>query len=137
MKTNIRQDFIDSQNLLRDLGFTTNNGGFLFSYENLDVYLSPITHHIYHNGKFVMAPHIKLSYAYNGGEIRDVLITQTIIGVKQSILSSSLIDLRIKALNRNIKMYCILNGHDYVESKNGSISCMALALNPKLYLTFK
>ncbi len=138
IKRDIHKDFIECQEALRELGFTTTNGGFMWMYELLNIYISPITYHIYDENlcRNVDAPHIMLSYEYNSGEKVDVQITQHSSSIIRSILSNSLTDLGIKALNRNIKMYCLLNGIDYEGTKAGTISCMALKLKPDLYSLF-
>lgn len=134
VKKDVRQDFIECQDALRDLGFTTSNGGFMWSYELLNIYIYPIDYHAYDDcsGVNVNAPHIMLSYSYDCGDKIDVHISQHSFSLIQSILSSSITDLEIKALNRNIKMYCLLNGIEYVESGIDSVSCMALKLKPDL-----
>ena len=118
MKSDITNDFIQSQRLLDELGFTRGYvPGFVWHYDNLQVSLGLMDYHIYDesSSKNVIRPHIKLTYKYTCPETfneyveADVLITQNWEGIRQSILSSSITDLGIKPLNRGIKLYCILN----------------------------
>jgi len=137
MKSDITQDFIQSQILLDDLGFTRGYiPGFVWNYDSLEISLGLTDYHIYDNilNKNVIRPHIKLTYKYTNDNPVDVLITQNWESIRQSILSSSITDLGIKPLNRAIKLYCILNNLEYRESPKGSYSCMALKLNPKILL---
>jgi hypothetical protein len=149
MKSDVREDFTLAKQLLDDLGFVRGYTGstkvHIWECGRLRVSLSVIPHHIYdtESRTNIIKPHIKLTYTWmrewidddwtKGNTDIDVLITQDFESIRQSIISSSLTDLGIKVLNRNIKLYALFNNIDYKPSEEGSISCMALKLNPKLF----
>lgn len=141
IKNDITSDFIESQNLLKELGFyACNIHGFDWNYDKLTIKVGILDYHIYDDDvrNYVTKPHLSLTLRWddNGllGEEHSVLITQNWESIRQTIISSSITDLGIKSLNRSIKLYALLNNIDYKPSGDGFISCMALKLNPKLYL---
>ena len=93
-------------------------------------------YHIYDDEvrNYVTKPHLSLTLRWDVGEEHSVLITQNWESIRQTIISSSITDLGVKSLNRSIKLYALLNNIDYKPSNDGFISCMALKLNPRLYL---
>ncbi len=139
IKNDITNDFIQSQNLLSELGFyACNIHGFDWYYDKLTIKIGILDYHIYDDvtRNYVNKPHICLSLQWGDGEEHSSLITQSWKTIRQIIISSSITDLGIKSLNRNIKLYALLNNIDYKPSGDGFISCTALKLNPELYSRF-
>lgn len=139
IKNDITNDFIQSQNLLKDLGFSPDYvPGFNWYYDKLKIKISLMDYHVYDDvtRNYVNKPHICLSLQWGDGEEHSSLITQSWKTIRQIIISSSITDLGIKSLNRNIKLYALLNNIDYKPSGDGFISCTALKLNPELYSRF-
>lgn len=138
IKTNILDDVLKSREFLKELGFTQNDtSGFSWYYEDISVTLYLLDYGIYDDveGKYIQCPNINLSLRWMGNDVQEehsVLITQNWEVIRRTMLSSSITDLGIKTLNRNIKLYSLLNGVECKFSEGTSISCMALKLNPRL-----